>query len=390
MSAPLVTGVGCVCALGAGAEAVWAALTAGKSGLRPIEDFDTTGLRNHLAGRIVIDAGQRDFAAAEGIASRLELWAALAIGEALAGAGLTAASVAGRRTALVLGTSLGMSLSRPDIEATVPGGGGGDLSAFTARFAERYGLSGDALMVSTACASGTHAIALGRDLILHGGYDLVIAGGADTLDRMKYLGHSALNTLTPTRVRPCTAERDGTLLGEGAGIVVLEAAGTAGRRPPLARCLGAGYSTDINHITAPDPEGRGGELCMAEALRDAGLSPDAIDHVNLHGSGTALNDTAEALALGRLFGAERAAAIPATSIKPAVGHTMGAAGAIEAIATILALRDGMIPPTLNVEADRVALPVGLVCGAARRGRLRAAISNSFGFGGANGSLVFGA
>ena len=391
MSAPLVTGVGCVCALGAGAEAVWSALTAGDSGLRPIEDFDTTGLRNHMAGRIVLDAGQRAFAAAEGIASRLELWAALAIGEALAGAGLTAADLAGRRTALVLGTSLGMSLSRPDLEATVPGQAGGDLSAFAGRLAERYGVAGDALMVSTACASGTHAIALGRDLILHGGYDLVIAGGADTLDRMKYLGHSALNTLTPTRVRPCTAERDGTLFGEGAGIVVLEAAGTAtGRRPPLARCLGAGYSTDINHITAPDPEGRGGELCMAEALRDAGLSPDDIDHVNLHGSGTALNDTAEALALGRLFGAERATALPCTSIKPAIGHTMGAAGAIEAIATILALRDGVIPPTLNVEAGRVALPLGLVCGAARRGRLRAAISNSFGFGGANGSLVFGA
>ena len=185
MSAPLVTGVGCVCALGAGAETVWSALTAGESGLRPIEDFDTAGLRNRLAGRIHLDAGQRAFAAAAGIASRLELWAVLAIGEALVTAGLAAADLAGRRAALVLGTSLGMSLSRPDLEATVPGEGGDDLAAFAGRFAARYGLAGDSFMVSTACASGTHAIALGRDLILHGGYDLVIAGGADTLDRMK-------------------------------------------------------------------------------------------------------------------------------------------------------------------------------------------------------------
>lgn len=394
MVAPLVTGIGCICALGTDVERFWAALTGGSGGIRKIEGFSTAGLRNDLAGWVALTGDLRRFAEERGITSRIELFGAWAIEEALRRAGLDRPALASRRAALVLGTSLGMSLARPDLDASLPESTDpadiiDALPEFAARFGARLGLAETTFMVSTACASGTHAIALGRDLIRHGGFDLVIAGGADTLDRMKYLGHTALSTLTPTLPRPCTAARDGTLFGEGAGIVVLEAPDRLAGRRPLARCLGAGYSTDINHVTAPDPEGKGAVLAMADALRDAGLAPDDIDHINMHGSGTSLNDTAETLGMAQVFGAERAAALPCTTLKPAIGHTMGAAGAIEAVATILSVRDGLIPPTLNIAKGDVALPVTMVCGTAERRPVRCAMSNSFGFGGANGSLIFG-
>lgn len=172
----------------------------------------------------------------------------------------------------------------------------------------------------------------------------------------------------------------------------MEAAGAStgrGRTRRHATCIGAGYSTDVHHVTAPDPEGEGGAVAIRAALADAGLAADAIGHVNLHGSGTALNDEAEFKALRSVFG-RRIAQIPSTSVKAAVGHAMGAAGALEAVATVLALRERAVPPTLNVAAGEVAFDLDLVTEASRHGvEIDFAISNSFGFGGANGALVFG-
>ncbi len=224
-------------------------------------------------------------------------------------------------------------------------------------------------------------------MIVFEGYDAVICGGADTLDRMKYLGHSALNTLTPTVIQPFGAERDGTIFGEGAGMLVLESASRRNGKVPLAVCSGSGFSCDAYHITAPDPSGAGAVQAMKEALRDAGLAPGDIDHINLHGSGTLHNDAVEGKAIGEVFG-RAASSIPVSSVKSAIGHAMGAAGACEAVATVLSVMHQKIPPTVNTRAKDPTFPVNLVCGAAMDWKIEHALSNSFGFGGCNGALVF--
>jgi 3-oxoacyl-[acyl-carrier-protein] synthase II len=230
---------------------------------------------------------------------------------------------------------------------------------------------------------------LGRDLLERGDYDVVVAGGSDALDRMKYLGHSALATLTEGVPRPFSRVRDGTLFGEGAGFLVLERSRERRGGRAYAYCAGAGYSTDINHLTAPDPAGRGAAAAMSAAIRDAGLEPEQVDHVNLHGSGTSLNDDAEALAMSSVFGG-RARDIPSTSIKAAIGHAMGAAGAIEAVAAVLSVQRGEVPPTLNLTPSDVAFELGLVCERSVKRPIRTALNNSFGFGGANGVVLFSA
>lgn len=393
MTSAVVTGLGCVSAIGDTAHEFWQKLLAGTSGIKEISAFSHAGLRNRLAGEVRLTAGLRDLAASTGTSFRLHLFAFSAIDEALADSGLDLASIRrnGGKAALVVGTSLGMSLIGGDSDTDVPTELEGD--EFNARLADlgaalerRYGLEDRVTIVSTACASGTHAIALGLDMIRHEGYQVVIAGGVDTLDRMKYLGHSALATLTTGQPRPFSYRRDGTLFGEGAGFLVLQAPD----RPitkHYALCLGGGYSNDINHVTAPDPQGVGGSMAIRAALADAGIAPEAIGHINLHGSGTALNDSAEYAALEAVFG-QRIKNLPCTSIKAAVGHCMGAAGGIEAIATVLSIRHASVPPTVNVAAHEVEFPIDLVVEEVRRSPIEYALSNSFGFGGANGSLVF--
>lgn len=399
--APVVTGLGCVSALGEDVRRFWTALLAGETGIKEIEEFPRDGLRTPLAGVVRVSPALKAFARSENEMARLRLFAAVALGEALGDAGVDLAAVRrrGGKAALVIGTSLGMSLVAPEAvgETLAEFDGDGDranadLAALSTVLEQRYGLEGEVTVVSTACASATHAIALARDMIRFDGYDVVVAGGADSLDRMKYLGHSALSTLTPNLPRPFSRDRDGTLFGEGAGFLVMEAAGARegdeGRRR-YAACVGAGYSTDVHHVTAPDPEGEGGAMAIRAALEDAGLGADAIGHVNLHGSGTALNDGSEFKALRAVFG-DRVVRLPSTSIKAAVGHAMGAAGALEAVATVLAVRDGVVPPTLNVGADDVEFALDLVTGDSRRDiEITYALTNSFGFGGANGALVFG-
>ncbi len=391
MKAPLVTGIGCISPLGLSAAATWENLLAGRSGIQQITDFSSAGLRNNLAGAIRLPQEILDFAEREDILSRLILLAVLAIDEALTDAGLSQGMPEGKKCALMIGTSLGMSLVAPGVEEgqlTVLEGdeSNASLTELASFLGNRYQLEGRTQVISTACASGTHAISLAREMILHGGYDIVIAGGADSLDRMKYLGHTALSTLTPTLPRPFANDRAGTLFGEGAAFVVLRRADNV--ETCYATCAGAGYSTDIYHVTAPDPEGKGGAFAIRSALADAGIAAEAVDHINLHGSGTILNDSAEFNALHTVFG-NRIGKIACTSIKAAIGHAMGAAGAIEAVATILSVHHQAVPPTLNLTATDLSNPLGLVTGCALHCDIRYAISNSFGFGGANGTLVFG-
>lgn len=392
MKEAVVTGLGCITALGDNVAQFWDGLVAGRSGISPIRGFSREFLRNPAAGEIRLSQPTLDYTRQAGISSRLSLFAALAAQEAMTQSQLQAKDLRDRKVGLVMGVSLGMSLVKAGIEAVSENADAAaetadDLSELAGELADRCGVQGEALTVSTACAAGTNAIGIARDMIILEDYDAVICGGADTLDRMKYLGHSALNTLTPTRIQPFAAERDGTLFGEGAGMLVLESADRLDGRRPLARCSGSGFSCDAHHITAPDPDGRGAIQAMNEALGNAGLEPRDINYINLHGSGTPANDAAEGKAIDTVFGSA-ASSIPASSVKAAIGHLMGAAGACEAVATVLSIMHQRIPPTANTRAHDPALPVNLVCGSALDWKIEHALSNSFGFGGCNGAVVF--
>jgi 3-oxoacyl-[acyl-carrier-protein] synthase II len=392
MKTAVVTGLGCITGLGVNVPQFWDGLVAGRSGIAPIAGFSRECLRNGSAGEIQLSPTVRDYARRTGISSRLALFAALAVEEALRQSGLEDQDIRHRKVGLVVGVSLGMSLVKADVEAVSENADASeetadDLSDLADELADRFGIGGEALIVSTACAAGTNAIGIARDMIRFEEYDAVICGGADTLDRMKYLGHSALNTLTPTSIKPFAAERDGTLFGEGAGMLVLESARRLNGKAPLAICSGSGFSCDAHHITAPDPSAAGAVHVMKEALRDAGLGPRDIHHINLHGSGTLQNDAVECQAIGEVFGSA-ASSIPVTSVKSAIGHAMGAAGACEAVATVLSVMHQKVPPTVNTRGQDPAFPVRLVCDAALDWEIEHALSNSFGFGGCNGAVVF--
>lgn len=398
MEMPVVTGMGCVSSVGESVPAFWRALLRGECGIKKIEEFSGEALRNSLGGMVHPSPELLRRAARDRIKARIQLFAVAALDEALEDARLDLRAMRPRqdKVALVVGTSLGMSLVMPTLVpdetlAALDGENHANPSlASLARFFEnRYGIPGAVLMVSTACASATHAIALACDMIRHDGYDSVIAGGVDSLDRMKYLGHSALSTLTTQLPKPFSRTQDGTLFGEGAGFLVLERPGRSSAPKPYAICLGTGYSNDNHHITAPHPEGKGAAMALSAAVADANLRPADIGHVNLHGSGTALNDSAEYLALRNVFG-DMLVTLPCTSIKAAVGHAMGAAGALEAIATVMTLREQIVPPTLNVSRNEVAFEMDLVVEKPRPlDGVNYAISNSFGFGGTNGVVVMG-
>jgi 3-oxoacyl-[acyl-carrier-protein] synthase II len=250
------------------------------------------------------------------------------------------------------------------------------------------GARGPVLTVTTACASGATSLGLGADLLRAGQADVVLAGGADVLCRFVQRGFNVLRSLTRDAVRPFDRRRSGLLLGEGAGLVVLESADAAARRGhrPLGHLLGHASTADGAHITAPDPEGRGLELAVRTALAEAGLGPDTLDFVSAHGTGTPANDRVETEVLKRVLG-RRAHAVPVNSIKAHLGHTMGAAATLEAIMCLLAGRHGQVPPTLNYGEADPDCDLDCVPNVARAWRPRVSLSTSLGFGGCNAALV---
>jgi 3-oxoacyl-[acyl-carrier-protein] synthase II len=259
----------------------------------------------------------------------------------------------------------------------------------TWNLARWLGARGPVLTVSTACASGATSLGVAADLLRAGAADVAVAGGVDVLCRFVQRGFNVLRSLTRDAVRPFDRRRSGILLGEGAGLVVLErvaAAAGRGMRAPLGVLLGHGSAADGAHITAPDPEGRGLETAIRAALAEAGVAPAAIDFVSAHGTGTPANDRVETEVLKRVLGA-RAGAIPVNSIKAHLGHTMGAAATLEAIMCLLAGRHGQIPPTLNYGVPDPHCDLDYVPNEARRYRPRLSLSTSLGFGGCNAALV---
>ncbi len=392
----VITGVGVVSALGVGAEEFWRALIRGERGIRRITRFDPTGLRNEKAGEVVgfeFDSAEFGLAAEPDLATQFALTAA---SEALDDAGIQPGALGSRRCGAVLATNFGgADRWEPYVQSFLDGLP--DPAAFDAflfdaaarAFLEAFSLGGPVRVLSLACSSGTVAIGLAADLVRAGLCDVCLAGGHDCLALTPLAGLSALRTITPDDIRPFSANRSGTLFGEGAAYVVVEEAEMAERRGATVYGRIAGWWQNNNgyHLTAPDPDAEGLRLVIEACLRRAGWQPEAVDYINAHGTGTEYHDPAETAAIKAVLG-QRAHEIPVSSIKAATGHTMGAAGAVEAVATLLAIRDQIAPPTANYGPPDPACDLDYVPGQGRPAKIDKALSISSGIGGNNACIAF--
>jgi len=389
----VVTGVGAVTPLGVGARVLHERWSAGEVGIRdgeaPCADFEPT---DHLS---VKEARRAD---------RFTQLAIVAAGEALADAGWGELPYDPRHVGCVMGTGIGGIGTIVHGQEVLRDQGPERVSplsiplmmsnAATAALSLRHGLSGPSFTVSSACSSGAHALGSALRMIQNDEADAVVAGGSEAvLTPLARASFGALDTLSESGIsRPFDARRDGFVMGEGAAVLVLERAGAAQARG--ARALGTlrgyGASSDAFHITAPSEDGAGQAAAMTAALADAGVQAGEVDYVNAHGTSTPLNDRAETVAIKRALG-ERAANIPISSTKSAIGHLLGAAGAVEAVATLLALGERVAPPTIGFAEREDGLDLDYVPDSARPlslpdGKAPVALSNSFGFGGHNAVL----
>jgi len=389
MSRVVVTGVGLVTSLGVGARASWEGMLAGRDGIGEIPYFDTSGYkvhRGHVIREIPLETTPHELVC-------------MAAAEAIEDAGLDVARIGAERVGVVVGT-LGGDLktfegalrSAPDhkengfspaVARTYP------LSSILAALADRLGSGGPHLVSVNACSSGNHALAAGCDLVRRGEVDAMVVGGVDVFAQTEFTYFHNLRSLAPERCQPFDRNRRGLTIGEGTGMLVLEPLGRAIERGAhvYAEVKGYGLSADGFHVTSPEPSGAGATRAMRAALRAAALSPDDIDYVSAHGTGTPANDRAEAVALRAVFG-ERAERMPVSSVKSMIGHSMGAASAIESIVCCLALRDGVVPPTINYETPDPDCPIDCVPNSARPVEISAAMNNSFAFGGNNAVVIF--
>ncbi|MBY0275268.1 beta-ketoacyl-[acyl-carrier-protein] synthase family protein [Candidatus Binatia bacterium] len=395
----VVTGVGAITAAGGDAAALRAALHGERTCIRDVTLFDTDGLRVHIAGEVSDVPEPRLLPRAARVrASRSDRFALLAAEEALAHAGLSVPFADPRRLGVAIGSSTGGMLETESYFRTRLAAqtshvwrrrlAAATVAAPTDLVAAVLGARGPRLSPSTACSSGAIALALAAAWIRSGAVDVAVAGGSDALTRMTYTGFHALQALSSEPCRPFDRERRGLSLGEGAGILVLESEQHARARGAvaLAELAGAGMSCDASHPTAPHGEARGAVLALESALRDAGVRPGEIDYVNAHGTGTVQNDASETLALKRVLG-EAAPRVAVSSTKALIGHLLGAAGAVEAIATIIAIDDRWAPPTLHLREPDPACDLDYVPNRGRPLAIATALSNSYGFGGNNCSLV---
>jgi 3-oxoacyl-[acyl-carrier-protein] synthase II len=389
-----VTGLGVVSALGPDTATFEAGLRAGRSGIAPLTLFDTTGFRAKLAAQAPDPTTPANLDRPERLqtASRPDRFGLQAAFEAIADAGLHAHSLRG--AALVFGTGTG---GLPSTEEYVKAGGGPpellvphQPASVTDLVARHLGVHGPRTTIMTACSSSATAIGYAADRIRLGHVDVALAGGAEGLTRLTYAGFGCLRATAPgdEPCRPFDVDRKGLTLGEGAAVLVLEELEHARARGAevLAIVAGWGITADAHHMTAPHPEGEGAARAMTMALEDAGVAAEAIGYVNAHGTGTPQNDAAETRALKSVLGA-RAESVPVSSIKSMVGHTLGAAGAIEAAAAVLSLQHGFLPPTVHLRNPDPAFGLDFIPGAAREAQVAAVMSNSFAFGGNNTVLV---
>lgn len=402
MGTVVVTGAGTINALGSGWRSYLAALAEGRSGIGPLEAFDPAGHRSGLAAEVraltlPADVPRR---LARRV-SRADGLAIVAAREAVTEAGLAAPEISA--AGLVFGATVGgmrEAERAAKVGAAGPGGSADlrlpprtlmqfPLCTSGTVVASALGLRGPRFTVSTACTSSANAIALAADIIRAGRTPVMLAGGSDVLCRLTYAGFNALQALDPEPCRPFDRERQGLTLGEGAAVLVLEDADHARARGATvwARLAGHGMTADAHHLTAPRPDGAAAARALHDALVASDTPREAVDYVNAHGSGTPANDVTETRIIKAVFG-RRAYRIPISSTKSMIGHCLGAAGALEALATVLAVQHDIIPPTLGLTHPDPDCDLDFVPHAARRQPVETAVSNLYGFGGTNTSLVF--
>lgn len=413
----VVTGMGLVSPLGCGVEAAWKRLLGGESGLAGLGDDITEGIPAKVAGVVPALTPDHPWGFDPNAAvepkdqkkmDRFSIFALAAAQEALQQAGWHPETDEAReRTATIVASGIGGFGAIVEAVRTTDGRGPRRLSPFTVpsflanmaagQISIRHGFRGPLGAPVTACAASAQAIGDAARMIRAGEADVALCGGAEAcIDRVSYGAFAAARTMStgfnddPAQAsRPFDAARDGFVMGEGAGILVIEELEHALRRGavPIAELVGYGTSADAYHMTSPPEDGAGGRRAMELAIRQAGVAPELIGHLNAHATSTPVGDVSELAAIKSIFGAGRGPAVSAT--KSATGHLLGAAGGVEAIFTVLALRDQVAPPTLNLtQPDAAAEGVDIVAGAARPIATEYAISNGFGFGGVNASLLF--
>jgi 3-oxoacyl-[acyl-carrier-protein] synthase II len=404
----VITGMGVVTSLGESLSSFWEALCAGRSGVGQLTLFDTTEFKVHFGGQVRDWDPVARFGVKE--ARHLDRFAqfALAAAEsAVQDAGVDFTKLPSEQCGVLIGSGIGGLNEFETQHSTLIHKGPSRISPFTipklmvnagsGQVSIRWGLQGPCSAVATACASAANAIGDACKLIQTGQADVMITGGSEAaITHMGLGGFAAMRALStrnddpPRASRPFDRDRDGFVLGEGAGILILEAEEMARARGAriYAEMLGYGMSADGWHITAPDEEGRGAARAMKRCLSDARLGPHVVDYINAHGTSTPLGDLAETIAMKCVFG-DHATRLQISSTKSQLGHTLGASGGIELIASIMAIQTGLLPPTINLEQPGEGCDLDYIPNVAREARVNYVMSNSFGFGGHNASLLVG-
>jgi 3-oxoacyl-[acyl-carrier-protein] synthase II len=404
----VVTGMGIVSPVGNSVDAAWANILAGKSGIRPIDTYDVSTFSTKFAGLVAPDFKAEDWMGPKEIRKTDPFihYGVAAAKQAVRDSGIEINDSTRHRIGILVGSGIGGIGSISDQCVTLATKGVKRVSPFfvpssiinmiSGYISIDLGITGPNLAVVTACTTATHAIGLAGRLIAMGDADMFLAGageaGSAPAGMAGFVAARALsqrNDAPEKASRPWDKDRDGFVLGDGAGVLMLEEYEHAKQRGAkiYAELIGFGMSGDAFHITAPAENGGGAQRCMQNALKDAGLKPEQVDYINAHGTSTLVGDVAETQAIKATFGAH-AYKLAVSSTKSMTGHLLGAAGGVEAIFTILALRDQVIPPTINLDNPAEGCDLDYVPHTARKRPLEVALSNSFGFGGTNGTIAF--
>lgn len=396
----VVTGLGVVSAVGKTIPEFWNSLIEGKDGVQEITVFDASSYRTRLACEVAGLDPMVHFSKKQARRlSRCDQFGLVAFREAWQSARLDHDRIDKERAGIILGAGSGGILSvekyfrdfyrgtgRPSPSLLISY----SLATTTDLIAIESGLKGPRTTTATVCSSSSVSIGVACDMIQAGLADVMVTGGSDSLCEVSFGGFNSLKLIDPESCKPFDRRRQGLMIGEGAGILILEELGHALRRNARIRgeFLGYGVCADAYHLTAPEPNGEGVERVIRAALDHAGVSPDEVDTINAHGTATPFNDIAETRGMKRVFG-ERAKEIPISGIKSMIGHCLGSAGGIEAVATVLTLENGTIPPTIHYEVPDPLCDLNYTPNQSMKKEVRIAISNSFAFGGNNACLVFG-
>ncbi len=404
----VITGLGCVAPVGNTVSTAWDALIAGQSGIATITKFDATPFSTHFAGEVKGFNVEDYMPGKEARHMDTFIHYGMAAGiQAMQDSGLEVTETNAERIGVIVGSGIGGLPMIEETHAELTNRGPRRISPFfvpasiinmiSGHLSIKYGLKGPNLAIVTACTTGLHSIGAAGRLIEYGDADIMIAGGAEsTISPLGLGGFASARALSSRNDDPATAsrpwdkDRDGFVLGEGAGVMVLEEYEHAKARGAkiYAELLGFGMSADAHHMTAPLEDGDGARRCMVSAMKNAGINADQVDYVNAHGTSTPLGDVAETVAIKRALG-DHAKNIVVNSTKSMTGHLLGGAGGLEAVFTALAVHKQLSPPTINIFNQDPACDLDYCANAAREMKINVAVKNSFGFGGTNGTLIFG-